>query len=70
MASEMNARINHLKTQLLNVGYHGFQVDDMIYDAVGTRDLSNLDGSKADQIVEALTDHLQFALKCRTGKKK
>lgn len=68
MDAEPHVRLSHLRSQLLNAGYHGFQIDDMIYDAVGTRDVTHLDGSKIDQLIEALTEHCEFASKCRSSK--
>ncbi len=62
--------INSLKQQLLDLGYHPFQVDSIIKDSIHTNNLNAITPKMADQLVEDLNEHIQFAIKCKRGNKK
>jgi hypothetical protein len=61
------ARIYELKTQLLQLGYHGVQVDAMLREIVGAAIPEEVGPEKRQQIIEALEKYARFAIKARRG---
>ncbi|MEM5768234.1 MAG: hypothetical protein AAGU23_07035 [Bacillota bacterium] len=57
-------RIHELKNQLLDLGYHSFQVDSIVKEAAG-RINESIDAYQAACIIESLEDYLHFAHKCK-----
>jgi len=57
-------RIQELKSQLLDLGYHSFQIESIIKEAAG-RTSGNIDAGQAACVIESLEDYLHFALKCK-----
>lgn len=51
--------------QLSDLGYHDFQINSIIEDAVGTSNLRKLRIEQVNDVTETLAEHLKFALKCR-----
>lgn len=64
---EQLKRIEELKKQLYSLGYHPFQIDHIVRDIVATTNLSQITYEQSLEVVEALTEYVQFAQKCRTG---
>ncbi len=62
----MEKRIADLKGQLLNLGYHQMQIDNILRDSVGTTDTTSLSKEAALQLADELTEYVSFAVKCRT----
>lgn len=61
-------RIDELKKQLHSLGYHSFQIESIVRDIVATTDLSKITYEQSQEIIEQLTEYVQFAQKCRSGK--
>lgn len=57
-------RIHELKNQLMDLGYHSFQIDSIVKEAAG-RVNGNIDAAQAACVIESLEDYLHFALKCK-----
>lgn len=64
------SEIHALKKQLSDLGYRGFQIDNMIKDEIGTVKLADLSDPQAEQVIDLLQDYIQFAHKCQKGKNK
>ncbi len=62
------ARIYELKTQLLQLGYHGVQVDAMLREVLGTAIPEEVDAEKRQQIIETLEKYARFAIKAHGGR--
>ncbi len=62
------ARIYELKTQLLQLGYHGVQVDAMLRKVVGAAIPEEVSAEKRQQIIETLEKYAHFAIKARGGR--
>ncbi len=60
-------RIYELKLQLLQLGYHGFQVDAMIKEVIGSATPEEIDAAQRLKLIEALEKYAYFALKARRG---
>jgi hypothetical protein len=65
MDNHLYERIRELRKQLINTGYHGFQIDDMIRDIAGSPQIDRLNNGQAEELIEALNEQIQFAFKCR-----
>lgn len=65
----MMQQINTLRRQLLDSGYHPYQVDSIIHDAVGKKPLERLSTEEMRDLIECLEEQIAFAAKCRTIKK-
>lgn len=61
------ARIYELKIQLLHLGYHGFQVDAMLRDVIGSAIPEEVGIEKRQQLIETLEKYAYFAIKARRG---
>jgi len=61
------ARIYELKIQLLHLGYHGFQVDAMHREVIGTAIAEEVGIEKRRQLIETLEKYAYFAIKARRG---
>lgn len=59
-------KIRELLVQLDGLGYHSFQVKEIIQETVGTTRLETLTEAEEANLVETLEEYVQFALKCRT----
>jgi uncharacterized membrane protein YheB (UPF0754 family) len=64
----MNIReeTKNLLDQLNGLGYHPFQVKQIIQDATGSTDLKTITPEQNQKLLEALQEYIQFAQKCRT----
>lgn len=60
-------RVEDLKVQLRSLGYNSFQIDQIVRDTVSPTNLSQITDEQAQEIVDALTEYVQFAQKCRKG---
>jgi hypothetical protein len=54
-----------LLEQLHGLGYHLFQINQIIEDAIGTTKLDSLSIPAQQQLVMTLEDYVNFAFKCR-----
>lgn len=61
------ARIYELKVQLLQLGYHGSQVDAMLREVIGTAIPEEVGVEKRQELIAALEKYAYFALKARCG---
>jgi hypothetical protein len=61
------ARINELKLQLLQLGYHGFQIDAMVRETIGAASPEEVSDERRRQIIESLEKYAYFAIKARRG---
>ena len=59
------ARICHLKIQLRQLGYHGFQVDAMQKEIIGGAAPEDVSADKRLKLIESLERYAYFALKAR-----
>jgi len=62
---EKLARIQELKKQLLDLGYHSFQIDSIDRDIHPKGDLAGLSAEQQQELIETLTEYVAFAHKCR-----
>ncbi|MDT8903881.1 hypothetical protein [Anaeroselena agilis] len=61
------ARIFELKSQLLDLGYHAFQVDAMQKEILGDAVPEEVGAEKRRQVIDALEKYAYFAIKARHG---
>lgn len=61
------ARIYHLKSQLRQLGYHGFQVEAMQREVIGGSAPEDVEAEKRKILIEAFERYAYFALKARSG---
>lgn len=61
------ARVYELKIQLLHLGYHGFQVDAMLREVIGSAIPEEVSAQKRQQLIEALEKYAYFAIRARSG---
>ena len=59
-------KIRELLVQLDGLGYHSFQVKEIIQETVGTTQMDTLTEEQEGNLVETLEEYVKFALKCRT----
>ena len=58
--------IRQLLEQLNGLGYHPFQIKQIISDTLdGSTDLESLSIEEQQQLTKALEEYVKFALKCR-----
>ena len=55
--------------QLSNLGYHSFQINSIIKDTVQTTRIDFLSPEQSKELLTALEEYIQFAVKCK-GKNK
>lgn len=53
--------------QLADMGYHSYQINDIIKDVIHTTRLEGLTPAQAADLLEALEDYIKFASKCKRG---
>ena len=58
-------RIRDLLEQLSVLGYHPFQIKQILEDAIETTELDSLALNEQEQLVKALEEYVKFAFKCR-----
>jgi ABC-type transporter MlaC component len=58
-----------LLEQLEEMGYHPFQVQQIVQDAIGTNELKTVTPEQNRKLIEALEEYIQFAKKCRAPKR-
>ena len=58
-------RILELRQQLDGLGYHGHQLDDIMEEIVGTKNIEKLTQEQAAQVIPELEEYVKFALRCR-----
>ncbi len=61
--------VKGLLEQLETMGYHPFQVRQIIQETIGTNELNALTPEQNQKLIEALEDYIQFAKKCRSTKR-
>lgn len=61
------ARIYELKIQLIQLGYHGVQVDAMLREVIGQTVPEEVPPEKRRQLIETLEKYAYFAIKSRRG---
>jgi flagellar basal body-associated protein FliL len=59
-------RLRELLEELRALGYHPFQIKQIIEDTLGRTDLESLSGKEQEQLAKALEEYVKFALKCRS----
>lgn len=65
MSSHLD-QIATLRKQLLDLGYHEFQLDNIARETVDTTHIENLTEEQSLELVDAFEQYVRFALKCRT----
>lgn len=65
---ELLNRITQLQKSLMDLGYHPFQLKDILVETVGTTHVEQLNTEQCQKLIEALEEYLQFATKCKTRK--
>lgn len=63
--SDQTDLISRFKAELANLGYHNFQIDNIIMDTVGTLHVDRIDQGQYTQLLDALREYVNFASKCR-----
>ncbi|MBP2627996.1 MAG: hypothetical protein H6Q68_2707 [Firmicutes bacterium] len=63
-----NTIIEDLKNQLLTLGYHPSQLNQITEDEIGMKDLTNINSMQADCLIASLENYIRFALKCKNSK--
>lgn len=58
-------RISHLKQQLIALGYHPFQINEIIMDSVATNKLDTITLEQGRQLITALEEYIEFARRSR-----
>lgn len=67
MAERQFTQIEQLKQELLNLGYHQFQIDSLVREIAHTSRVDKLSPEEIVRLTEALEDHLKFARKCHNN---
>lgn len=62
-------KLEELKNQLAVLGYHNYQIDGIIRDAVDGEDLSRLSAEQQQHLLEELEQYISFASKCKKKSK-
>lgn len=55
--------------QLSDLGYHDFQINNIIKDAVSNTILDNLSKQETSELLIVLREYLRFAVRCHMGSK-
>jgi hypothetical protein len=55
--------VEELKNQLLSLGYHPFQLNQIIKDAIGTANTKNINSTQVEVLITTLEDYISFASK-------
>lgn len=63
------SKIVSLRKQLLTLGYHEFQLDNIFKETVNTTRIEHLTEEQSLQLVHKLEYYINFALKCRVQRK-
>jgi hypothetical protein len=61
---QFGEEIEGLKQELLNLGYHQYQVDNLVRETVRTTNFAKLPSEDLAILATALRRHLDFARKC------
>lgn len=60
-------KVEEYLAELKKLGYYSFQIDEILYESVGTNQLNNLNAHDRDMLVKQLEDYIKFARKCKSG---
>ncbi len=60
-------KIDGLIRELSALGYHSFQIDDIIKEAIGRRTLADASEPEISKVIEVLEEQVRFAAKCHTA---
>lgn len=50
--------------ELKTLGYHKYQIKEIVAEAVNKRDVMNLTEGEVEKVKQALANYIQFARKC------
>jgi hypothetical protein len=67
MMGSIQSRVAELKEQLLKLGYHQFQLDNITKEAIHPTEMDNMSQQQGEELIEVLERYARFAAKCRTG---
>lgn len=67
---ERQQQFQQLQNQLLQLGYHQYQLNSIVDDIIGTESFDTLSDDQMDQLLEAMTTYVNFAQKCKTTRLK
>lgn len=62
----MHQKIHELIGELQTLGYHDFQIKQIIRDMIGSSDLNRLSAAEQRELVSGLEEYVRFAVKCKT----
>jgi hypothetical protein len=62
-------RIDTLKKQMLELGYHQFQIDSVIKETIGSVRVENISLSQQQELITALEYYIGFARRCNAHNK-
>lgn len=63
-----NPEIQSLIGTLSELGYQSFQIRDIIDENLEIQDIDSLTPEQADELIDVLQNHIEFAIKCRSSK--
>jgi len=59
------ARISELKRQIIAMGYHPTQLNDIVREVVGNTSLDSMTLEQGSELIESLEYYYEFAKKCK-----
>lgn len=62
---EQLTRISELKRQLLAIGYHPTQLNDIVREVIGNESLVSITAEQRYELIESLEYYCDFAAKCK-----
>lgn len=69
MVRNFRDEFNRLNEQLLTIGYHDYQINELIKGIIGNNSIDLLDAQLQEDLLNALEEQLKFAEKCRFTKR-
>jgi len=60
-------RISELKQQLIGIGYHPTQLNDIVREVIGKTSLESITAEQSRELIESLEYYCDFAIKCKKG---
>lgn len=66
---ESIARINELRQILANLGYHPYQIHEIIHDCIGHNNVEAISHEDSFSVIACLEEYVSFAQKCRKTNK-